>query len=207
MPRDPRHAPGSSSSRSSAACSPACSSTASAPRSRRSTRSTWRAARGAGVVAPSVEPAPRAATHRRRLRHRLAARALPQRPGLRLQEPVPEHHPHLQPRSADATSRRAATRTDRRRGPERRALPARRARHPARARGRRWQPNARRPSARGDSRQGQRDQDPDELPLRRARRQRLAASSRRRSPTRSPTFGQLLIRLAAERAVAARASA
>ena len=142
------------------------------------------ALRARGRVAPSVH----APEHARRAiaggaRARLASRALPEHPRLRLQEPVPEHHPHLQHRPADL---RAPSDGDGAVDPDagRRRLPARRARHPARAGGALAAERAR--PARG-GRRGRRagDQDPDELALRRARLAARRVSSRRRSPTRS----------------------
>ena len=81
--------------------------------------------RARGRVAPSVHArTPRATVIAGGARARLRAGPLPEHPRVRLQEPVPEHHPHLQHRSADlraaeraAPGRRPHPHAERRRVP------------------------------------------------------------------------------------------
>ena len=124
-----------------------------------------------GKVAPTVglgdeEPG----EHGGRPRPRAAARALRERPGVRLQEPLPEPDPHLRARP-DQPARRRGGRAGGPGGPERRRLPAR-ARHPA-GDARRALPAPGGGAAGGRPGRRLRDQDPDELVLRRARHPRL----------------------------------
>ena len=127
--------------------------------------------------------------HRGRPRPRLRPGPLPEHPGVRLQEPLPEPHPDLQHRSPDARRARPRGAGDPRRPhAERRALPGRRARHPpgpgraplGRARP---GPEGRRPRRRPG------DEDPHELPLRRPGRRGVApllAAGRQRDHDRRP---------------------